>query len=382
MRILYHHRIMSKDGQYVHVEEMVHALRERGHEVKIVGPAAVEKGDFGADAGLIALLKRVMPQALYETLEFGYSFRDYLRLYRAARAFKPDCLYERYNLFFLSGVWLKQRLKLPMLLEVNAPLYEERKRFNGIALDRLARWAERTAWCHADYVLPVTEVLAGHVRAAGVAAERVQVIPNGIRPERFESLPARDEAKKILGLEGRTVLGFTGFMRNWHGLDRVLDRLQSSADSTLHAVFVGDGPARAALEARASALGITDRVRFTGIVGRHDIARYLAAFDIALQPAVVAYASPLKLFEYMACGCAIVAPASANIQEVLTDNLDALMFPPEDEDGFARSVERLAADPELRLRLGQAARATIMRRGLTWQGNAKRVEALFLHLSA
>jgi glycosyltransferase involved in cell wall biosynthesis len=380
MRILYHHRIMSKDGQYVHVEEMVHALRELGHEVRIVGPAAVEKGDFGADAGIVALLKRVMPKAVYELLELGYSLRDYPRLRRAAREFRPDALYERYNLFFLSGVWLKRRTKLPMLLEINAPLYDERKRFNGIALDRLARWTERTAWNSADIVLPVTGVLAGHVRATGVANERIQVIPNGIQPERFAKLPSREEAKQALGLAGRTVLGFTGFMREWHGLDRVLDRMASSGDGSLHAVFVGEGPARAGLEARARELKLDQRVTFTGIVGRHDIGRYVMAFDIALQPDVVAYASPLKLFEYMACGCAIVAPDAPNIREVLTDNEDAILFDHNDSASFGRAIDRLAADAKLRVRLGHAASVTIECRGLTWRRNAERVCELIIAL--
>jgi glycosyltransferase involved in cell wall biosynthesis len=377
MRILYHHRIMSKDGQYVHVEEMVHALRELGHEVHIVGPAAVEKGDFGADAGIVALLKRVMPKALYELLELGYSLRDYPRLLHAVREFRPDGLYERYNLFFLSGVWLKRRLKLPMLLEINAPLYEERKRFNGIALDRLARWSERLAWRSADITLPVTEVLAGHVRAAGVPAARVQVVPNGIQPERFAALPSRDEAKRALGLAGKTVLGFTGFMREWHGLERVLERVAVSGNRSLHVVFVGDGPARSGLKTRALSLDLADRVVFTGIVGRGEIGRYVAAFDIALQPAVVPYASPLKLFEYMACGCAIVAPATPNIREVLTHEENALLFDTCDDSGFALAVDRLVVDVALRVRLGEMARLTIARRRLTWRHNAERVTELF-----
>ncbi len=382
MRILYHHRIMSKDGQYVHLEEMVHALRALGHEVLVVGPEAVETGAFGADAGVVAALKRLLPKWLYELLEFGYSIRDYPRLLQAARQFKPDGLYERYNLFFLSGIWLKRQLGLPMLLEVNAPLYEERKQYNGIALDRLARRSEHTAWRSADEVLPVTEVLASRIRAAGVPAARIQVIPNAIRPERFMSLPTRQEAKRRIGVDGRIVLGFTGFMREWHRLDLVLDRIAGSINGSLHGVFVGEGPARAALEGRARELGISDRTTFTGIVGRDDIGRFVAAFDIALQPAVVPYASPLKLFEYMACGCAIVAPAAPNICEVLTHNINGVLFAPNDSLGLAKALDRLAGDAALRDRLGREARATIERRGLTWRHNAERIVALFKHNGA
>jgi len=73
-------------------------------------------------------------------------------------------------------------------------------------------------------------------------------------------------------------------------------------------VVVGDGPARPALTARAHRLGIANRVFFTGVVARDDVAKIAATFDIALQPEVTSYASPLKLFEYMAMGHAIVAP--------------------------------------------------------------------------
>ncbi len=75
-------------------------------------------------------------------------------------------------------------------------------------------------------------------------------------------------------------------------------------------------------------LGIASRVHFTGIVERDDVAKYVAAFDIALQPAVVAYASPLKLFEYLALGKAIVAPGQPNIREILTHEKNALLFDP------------------------------------------------------
>jgi len=68
MRILYHHRIRSKDGQYVHIEEMIEALRALGHEVIVVGPAAIQEEDFGAEAALISTLKRSLPGAVYELM--------------------------------------------------------------------------------------------------------------------------------------------------------------------------------------------------------------------------------------------------------------------------------------------------------------------------
>jgi glycosyltransferase involved in cell wall biosynthesis len=118
-------------------------------------------------------------------------------------------------------------------------------------------------------------------------------------------------------------------------------------------------------------------VTFTGIVGRDDVARHVAAFDIALQPAVVAYASPLKLFEYLALGKAIVGPAQPNIEEILVQNQNAVLFDPNDTDALAAAIQVLCTDDALRARVAENARATIGTRQLTWDANARRVVGLF-----
>jgi len=141
-------------------------------------------------------------------------------------------------------------------------------------------------------------------------------------------------------------------------------------------LLVGDGPERQALLAHAAARDVAHRVTITGVVERDDIARHVAAFDIALQPGVTAYASPLKLFEYMHMGRAVVAPDTANIREILTDGHDALLFDPAQPDRMTASIVRLAEHSELRQQLGCNARATIMRRGLTWSRNAATVVKL------
>lgn len=381
MKILYHHRIRSKDGQYVHIAELIEALRKLGHEVMVVAPAAMEKAKFGDDAGMVVTLKRFLPDFAYELIEFGYSLIAYFRLRRAVLAFKPDCLYERYNLFLPAGVWFKQNFGLPMLLEVNAPLFDERRKYGGISLQRLASWSERYTWCGADVVLPVTAVLADKVRAAGVPPERIAVIPNGINREHFNKALSTQDAKFKLGLGDRLVLGFTGFIREWHGLERVVDLIADRSEgSDLHLLIVGDGPARESLETRAKERGISDRVTITGIVSREQVPDYIAAFDIAVQPAVVPYASPLKLFEYLAMGRAIVAPCSPNIMEVLNDGENAVLFNPDVPDGMLLAINRICNDAELRKQLADGARNTIARRKLTWDNNAQLVVELFERL--
>lgn len=380
MKILYHHRIRSKDGQFVHIEELTQALAHLGHEIVMIGPSAVEEEEFGAEAGVVGLLKKYMPQFIYELLELAYAFIDYRRLVRAIKRHRPDCLYERYNLYLPSGVWASRRFRLPMLLEVNAPVYEERKKYNGIAIDRLAHWSERFTWRGAGYVLPVTKVLAQYVERAGVPGSRIVVIPNAIDPGRFSDVPSRAQAKAALGLDDRLVLGFVGFMRDWHGLERVIELVARRREPECHLLLVGDGPARQALEQRAASLGIADRVTFTGVVDRDNVAQYIAAFDIALQPDVVPYASPLKLFEYLALGRAIVAPATPNLLEVLVDGENAALFDPKDHAHFFATVERLCVDSALRERISQGAQRTIVSGGFTWQKNAERVVALFREL--
>lgn len=386
MRILYHHRTASKDGQAVHIEEMIEALRSLGHEVRIVAPAVGgdAQGRMGGGVGWVHRLKAVLPRALYELMELGYSALAYRQLLAAAREFRPDVIYERYNLFLLAGVMARRKLGLPLLLEVNAPLVHEREQHSGgLSLQRLARWAEGVAWRGADAVLPVTAVLAGHVRERGVPAERIHVLPNGINRAHFAAAPDGLAAKQALGLQGRLVLGFTGFVREWHGVDRIIDWMATAdAPEQAHLLMVGDGPVRQALEAQAARLGLSQRVGFTGVVHREAVPAHVAAFDIALQPAVTPYASPLKLIEYLALGKAVVAPATPNLMELLTHEDNALLFDEQQAGGLEAALTRLCRDAALRERLGQGSAATIDRLGLTWVGNARRAVALAESLGA
>ncbi len=376
MRILYSHRIQSRDGQGVHLDSMVAALRAQGHEVLVVGPAAYEQASLGGESRLVALLRRWLPAFAAELAELAYSIPAYRKLARAAEAFRPEAIYERYNLFYLSGAWLARKLRVPFLVEVNAPLAEERARFGNLRLKRLAHWSEAHVWRAADRVLPVTEVLAGHCTAAGVDPARITVVPNGIDLEEFPE-PAPPPAEPAAEI----VLGFVGFVRPWHGLDAVIRAIAAwQGTPQLSLVVVGEGPARAELEALAAELGIAARVRFTGLAEREAIPGLVAGFDIALQPASVPYASPLKVFEYMAAGRAIIAPDQPNIREVLEHGRTALLFDPKAAGGpggaMWEAVLQLATDPALRARLGAAARAEIVARDLTWAGNARRAVAM------
>ena len=352
MKILYHHRVASRDGQAVHIDELIAALRARGHEVIVVAPGGAESQEFGTSQGWVDAIRKRLPRALYELAELGYALLSYRRLAARIREHRSDVIYERYNLYLLAGAWARKHFGLPLLLEVNAPIAERRYAYGGLAFPGLARRVQSWTWRGADCVLPVTRVLAAYVERAGVPAERIEVIPNGINPEHFRQAPERTEAKRRLNLDDRLVLGFVGFVREWHGLDKVLEWLVTRRGAgEVQFVAVGDGPARAGLEAQAVAPGIADRVRFTGVVPWDEVPGRVAAFGIALQPAVVEYASPLKLFEYLALGCAVVAPGQDNLREILVDGANARLLDPATAGSLRQALDELASDEALRERL-------------------------------
>ncbi len=381
MRILYHHRIKSKDGQFVHIEEIVAQLKALGHEVCMVGPVSESSDGFGSESKSLGVIRKVLPRFVYELLEFGYSVFDLMKLALAIRRFRPDVIYERFNLLTPSGIWAKRLFRLPLILEVNAPLFEERAEFGGLALRRLSKWTQRYTWNGADAVIVVTHVLKEMVEQYGVPGNRIHVMSNGVDTKHFRvSETERQSIRDKLQISNSFVIGFTGFVRDWHGLDRIVEILSDAAFAEATLLVVGDGPARVNLERRARELGVADRFIMTGVVERQQVPAYLSSFDVAIQPNVVSYASPLKMIEYLAMGRAIIAPDLPNIREILNDGENALLFDNSDTQSLRVLLETLMTDTELRERLESAARSTIPQRGLTWRRNAERVDELISEL--
>lgn len=367
MKILYHHRTKSRDGQAVHIRELIKALRGRGHEVlEWALSQAGEDGAMGSEGGAAGRLAAAMPRVVYELAEHAYGPMIAPKLVRAGRELGADVLYERHALGNTAGVRASRKLGIPLLLEVNSPLAHERSKHETLVLQGWAERSEKRLFRSADRLLVVTGVLRDMLERLGVPRERMVVIPNGadlaLYPE--SPLPERDEV----------VVGFTGFFRPWHGIEALIDAL---ADGRLgeHArlLLVGDGPSRESLEARARERGVSERVQITGVVDREAIPDHVRSMDICVQPAATAWASPLKLFEYMAAGRAIVAPDQPNLTEILTHDRDAVLFEAGQPEAMAAAVARLANDGALRRELGGAARDSVASTPYTWDGNAARV---------
>lgn len=367
MNILYHHRTKSRDGQAVHIRELIAALRGRGHAVEEWALSSGDAGAMGSEGGWWGRLLSMAPRGAYELAEHAYGPMVSRRLVQAGRRVGAEVLYERHALNNTAGVRASRRLGVPLLLEVNSPLAHERSEHESLALPRWAQATERAVLRQADRILAVTRVLGDMLVELGVDAERVHVAPNGVDLSHYPERPAREDEA--------LVVGFVGFFRPWHHIESLVDLLAGPhMPDRARLLLVGDGPSRSAIEARAAARGVRDRVEVTGAVGREAIPGHVRSMDICVQPAATAWASPLKLFEYMGAGAAIVAPDQPNLREVLTDGHDALLFAPDEPGAMAQAVERLGGDAALRGRLGRSARETVVSRGYTWDAAARRVE--------
>lgn len=371
MKILYHHRIASKDGQYVHVEELTNALLEQGHEFHFVAPQVNENADFGGDGGFVSKLKKALPKALYEILELCYSAWVFIKLVVAILKFKPEVIYERYNLYQPAGVLAAKLFNIPLLLEINAPLAEERAKYSGLALQGFAKKIEDFTWRGATLCLPVTDVLADYMREADIPESRITVIHNGVRQQFIDEMMQHD----INVNKQEIVIGFTGFIHPWHGMDKALEAIAEHKELPLRLICVGDGNILPDLRQQAETLGISEKVEFKGLVTRDKVLDFVKEFDIALQPDVTAYASPLKMFEYMAVGALIVAPKTSNIQEILSDDT-ALFFEKGDKADFKKALTTAITSYKVLDCKRRAVKQSVLDKQFVWQENARKVVEL------
>jgi glycosyltransferase involved in cell wall biosynthesis len=253
-----------------------------------------------------------------------------------------------------------RRRGIPTVLEVNAVhSAPQRCEFEPLALRRLAERLERRAFELASVIVTVSTPLARQVRS--LAAANVVVLPNGANPYRFDVRHAdRAGVRARLGLGDRLTIGWAGILREWHGLDLLLEATVALPDARL--LVVGDGPARATLEQRATSLGLGGRLVITGRVAYAEMPDYVAAMDIAVvSDERTGVASPMKLLEYMAMSRAVLAPRLENISDIVRHDGDALLFTPGSARDLSNMLRLLAENPGLRNELGKRARATVER---------------------
>jgi len=356
---------------------MVTALRELGHEVRVLSLVGEDTGVRSSQQARWKRVGELIPSALYEFAELAYNVVGKRRLLKAIREFRPDVIYDRYNSYSTAAISSGHRTRLPVVLEVNAPVAFERTEYEHLTLKLpwLARRYERQICTSADHVFVVSTPLKRYlVGERGVPPERVSVLPNGANPEAFNPAVSGNAVRHRYSLGNKLVIGFVGILRPWHGIELLMEAVSPlfSEWPALHLLIVGDGPIQAPLEELATRRGVRDRVTFTGRVGHHDVREHVAAMDVAVSPRATFYASPMKILEYMALARPVVAPDLENIRDIIEHGRTGMLFEPERLEALQDCIRTLLHRDDLRRSLGEQARRAVETR-YNWHYNAREV---------
>jgi len=218
---------------------------------------------------------------------------------------------------------------------------------------RLLRATRDAALRRARHVFCPSAYLRDIALGWGLDPAHVSVLPNPAPP--MPPLPSREELRRELQLDGQ-VLAFAGRLGPQKALGIALEAVAAVPNFTL--VIAGDGPDRAALEARATGLGVEGRVRFLGSVSREQVLRLFRAADASVLSS--AWENfPHTVVEALAVGCPVIATAVGGIPEVVRDSENGLLVPPNDVSALAAAIRRFFEDGALRRRLAETAPGSV-----------------------
>jgi rhamnosyl/mannosyltransferase len=218
------------------------------------------------------------------------------------------------------------------------------------------RRIQHLLYARADCVVVSSPYLARHSSVLA-RARRVEVIPFGIDVSAHEACgPERVQlVRQLQAMHSGPRVLFVGRLVHYKGLP-VLLRAMSHCDGSL--ILVGEGPLRAQLRDQARALGIEHRVSFVSGLSDEDLRAYYDASDIFVLPSV-AHAETFGIVqvEAMASGLPVVSTnLPTGVPWVNQDGRTGFVVPPGDFQALADAIRRLAADPNLRARMGAAGR--------------------------
>jgi glycosyltransferase involved in cell wall biosynthesis len=379
-RVLYHHRTQGKAVEGVHIRGITDALRAKGTAVDVLSlPGAdpyssPKKMSPTQQARWWMKIVWKLPEPLFELAELAYNF---VAGWRVARYLwqHPDTslVYERYSLFMAMPTLVARWFKVPIVLEINdsATVY----RVRSLSMARVAVWLERWTLQHCDGLVFVSTTFKDRLAAAHGWMAPAIVSPNAANIDKFTfSTAQRDEARRKWGLEGATVCGYLGAFLPWHAIDQFVYRIAKDLKKhpDLKLLLVGDGITSEAVASFVSQNGLSEQVILTGRVSHDEVPGLLAAMDLAVLPSAGDYTSPVKLFEFMACGIAPIAPDFDPIQEVLRPNETGWLFRANDLDHAVARVLALYGDRDSLRRVGQAARAYIEKER-QWRHNVEQL---------
>ena len=300
-----------------------------------------------------------------------------------------DLIHERFNLLALGGAWASKKLGIPFVLEVNADLLEQRK-FKGIperGLRRLfAVWATQMCFNAAAKIICISADLKEHIHDKwNIEDRKLAVLPCAADVDAFRPNYDSELVRRGLGLTTEPIIMWVGGFYPWHDLDLLLRSftLVLQRHSNARLVLVGDGQTRPSVTQKVLRDGLQHAVIMTGAIAHHSMPEMLSIAEVAVVPSAPVSAgrggtgTPLKLFEYMAAGKAIVATALNQAVEVIQDGHNGLLVEAGDVNRFAQAILTLLSDPGKRDRLGQNARRQAVEQ-YSWEQYTRRLEEIYL----
>lgn len=322
---------------------------------------------------------------------------DYVQRYSSAlidvaKRERPAILHAASNHWNgLTAVSAARQLGIPSIYEVRGlwevtrgsrnPEWAQSNMFRYIA--RMEADAARGA----TRVFTITNALREEMISRGVDERKITVLPNGVDTSRFTPIERDDALAAELGVTNKIVIGYIGSILDYEGLELLIDAAARMAveRSDFHLLFVGDGAELEFFQNRVENEGLGDVITFTGRVPHEDVERYYSLVDIAPFPRlplpVCEMVSPLKPFEAMAMGKAVVASNVAALEEIVTPGLNGQLHIKGDSYSLQAELERLLNDRELMKRLGEQARDWVVA-NRDWGTIAKTVSETYGELTA
>lgn len=239
---------------------------------------------------------------------------------------KPDVVMIRLDSNFMQVRRLTHRFpSLVVATEVNASPFDEA--FKNIAFVNFFRRLERNNLRYSINFF-VSDFLRRRIMGDVFDLDSNVVVHNGVDFTKFYPLAVNDNQSSILKKSQTDfVIGYIGTLDVHKQVDILLRAFGKVCltyrDARL--MIVGDGPDRTNLERLADELGIQQNVVFTGWVKHDEVPQYIRSFNLAVHHHAEKYMSPLKLFEYLACGVGVIGPKTPSVEEVFTDNREMLL---------------------------------------------------------
>lgn len=265
-----------------------------------------------------------------------------------------DLIYERYALGKSTASRIADDHNIPLVLEVNAPLADEQRRWRGGSNEADDARHDEFAMGRACRIVAVSSDVAHYALQRGARSEQLEVFPNGIDIERFNLSVRKDSVRHLLIPPKRFVIGFHGRLRPWHGFDMLVkvshELLLRGLD--IHLLVVGEGDFEELHQLPES--------RYTRVEWQphKEIPRYVAACDtlpLTYQPDMPCYFSPLKLTEAMACGVVPLVPDLGDLPDAVKHLETGLVYKAGDVGQLLEQLQSLIGNRDQLEELGRNA---------------------------